>query len=77
MWTYSSTCTQKLKKNNQENKIKSYIPRVGQMASIGCLGFVGVGKCIQTFYDVLEGKTGFILELVKQCFDGFTHLLTI
>lgn len=73
---YSSTCKQKLK-NNQERKIKSYLPKLGQTDAKGCLGFVGVGKSIQTFYDVLECKTGFILELVKQRFDACTHLLTI
>jgi hypothetical protein len=72
--------TQELKTNqpsNQERKIKSYFPKLGQTASKGCLGFVWVGKSIQTFYDVLECKTGFILELVKQRFDDCTHLLTI
>ena len=76
MVTILLLCNQKLK-NNQENKIKSYIPKLGQTASKGCLGFVGVGKCIQTFNDMLECKSGFILELVKQGFDAFTHLLTI
>lgn len=46
---------------------------MGQKASKCGLGFVWVGKSIQALYDVLVCKTGFILKLVKQHFDAFSH----